>query len=95
MTAGGLMFAAEGLAAPQLADCRAHENASRKAHYLCSRRRRLPADTAPVRALGSGEGDRAAELGLTIQIVAKHSSEIAGPDDAVVANPIMSSESAR
>jgi hypothetical protein len=25
MTAGGLMFAAEGLAAPQLADCRADE----------------------------------------------------------------------
>ena len=41
-----------------------------KARYLCSRCRRLPADTAPVRALGSGEGDRAAGLGLTIQIVA-------------------------
>ena len=42
---------------------------------LCmSRCRRLPAETAPVRALGSGEGDRAAGPGLTIQIVAKHSS---------------------
>jgi hypothetical protein len=35
--------------------------------------RRLPADTARVRALGSGEGDRAAGLALTIQIVAKQS----------------------
>jgi hypothetical protein len=30
MTAGGLMAGAEGLAAPQLADCRAHESAYRK-----------------------------------------------------------------
>ena len=33
---------------------------------------RPPAHTAPVRALGSGEGDRVAGLALTIQIVAKH-----------------------
>jgi hypothetical protein len=39
----------------------------------------LPADTAPVRALGSGEGDRAAGPGLTIQIVALRSSAAGHP----------------
>jgi hypothetical protein len=63
MTAGGLMFAAEGLAAPQLADCRAHENASRKDAVPMQP---LPADTAPVRALGIGR---------------RRSPAWAGPDD--------------
>jgi hypothetical protein len=44
-----------------------------RARYLCSRCRRLPADTAPIRALGLDEADRAPGLGLTIQIVALHS----------------------
>ena len=36
MTAGGLMFAAEGLAAPQLAESRAHETAAESPVYIRS-----------------------------------------------------------
>ena len=59
-----------------------------RARYLCSCCRRLPADTAPMRGLGSSEGDRAAGLGLTIQIVAKHSCRIVGSCDPLAAVPI-------
>ena len=49
------------------------------ARYLCSRCRRLPADAAPMRALGSGEGDRAAGPNRTIEIVAKQSRDARRP----------------
>ena len=68
-----------GGSAPPVADCRAPRTRAERARYLCSCCRRLPADTAPVPALGSGEGDRAAGLGLTIQIVALRQRGSSGP----------------
>ena len=51
-------------------DSGAHENARDKRALPMHRCRRMPADTAPVRALRFGRSDRAAGLALTIQIVA-------------------------
>ena len=65
-------------ARPTGSGCRrlqAHEKASRKgAIPMQPVAAAASGHGAPVRALGSGEGDRAAELGLTIQIVATQSS---------------------
>ena len=59
-----------GQADPLVPDSGAHENARDKRALPMHRCRRMPADTAPVRALRFGRSDRAAGLALTIQIVA-------------------------
>ena len=105
-TAAGLVAESAGPESPVRETARARSRRARRspiagltrtraerARYLCSRWRRLPADTAPVRALGSGEGDRAAELGLTIQIVANHSPAPAVPHASSVAVAIARSTS--
>jgi hypothetical protein len=47
--------------------------------------REAPAHRAPLRRSDLGEGDRAAGLSLTIQIVADYSRRIAGTHDSLVA----------
>ena len=51
-------------------------------------RRRLSADMARVRALGSGDGNRAAGLALTIQIMAEGSRRVAKADESNVADAL-------
>ena len=65
-----------------------------RACYLCSCRHRS-AYTATVASAGVGERDRAAELALTIQIVAKHSRGAGAADEPCVANAITRREVAR